>query len=274
MIILNLILYNDIEEYNNMRDVLRYYLQKIGVYYFFYCYDENIKSEYKIDGDILRIRGKETYLPGIFKKTVKAIEICLKYEFDYIVRSNISSIIDFRLLNTYLKNRDVKYGGFYIMTQLLPNIEAGIYGFEYIGTKYVVGTCIILCKKIAKLLINNQNDINYDVIDDVGIGLFFKKYSIYPENLINEKNEDLFLINSRCACDNIILYRNKRNNRSADIKYIKNIIDQLLYHAKCDISDQGISESRYLHDLKDAKLEDFLFIAIIITFIICTIIII
>src|SRR5271170_1779843 len=101
--ILNLILYNNSSEYNGMRDVLRQYLKSMNIKYYFYCYDENITEDYIFNDDILLIKGKETFLPGIFKKTISAMEICLKlHDFDYILRSNISTVVDFSLLQNYL----------------------------------------------------------------------------------------------------------------------------------------------------------------------------
>lgn len=60
-----------------MRNILRDYLHNVDVHYLFYCYDENIKSDYSINGDILRINGTDSYIPGIFKKTIKRLNFVL-----------------------------------------------------------------------------------------------------------------------------------------------------------------------------------------------------
>ena len=213
MIILYLILYNDNDLYNQMRDILSDYLNHLNVFHFFYCYDENIKSEYVFEGNILRIRGKESFIPGISQKTVKAIEICLKFDFDYLVRSNVSTILDYRLLDYYLKKHDINYGGPEI---LISWRHVKKYGFESIGFKFATGGCIILSKNMAQLLINNKKDIDYDFIDDVTIALFYKKHYICVEKL---KGNYISVYNSKCSYPNAIYYRNKRKNRTEDITF-------------------------------------------------------
>ena len=101
--ILNLILYNDSIEYNKMKNALRKYLIIKKIKYYFYCFDNRIEQEYIFDGDIIRIKGNETYLPGILEKTIKAIIITLNINYKYLVRSKISTIINFDKLYNYLE---------------------------------------------------------------------------------------------------------------------------------------------------------------------------
>ena len=158
----------------------------------------------------------------------------LKFDFDYLVRSNVSTILDYRLLDYYLKKHDINYGGPEI---LMSWRHVKKYGFESIGFKFATGGCIILSKNMAQLLINNQKDIDYDFIDDVTIGLFFKKHYICVEKL---KGNYISVYNSKCSYPYAIYYRNKRENRTEDITYMKNIVDQLLKRTKCDIDNHGI----------------------------------
>ena len=106
--ILNLILYSDSNEYNQMRDELRNYLIIKKIKYYFYCFDNKIESDYIFDDDILRIKGDESYLPGILDKTIKAITITSNIDYKYLVRSNISTIIDFDNLNNEDLENDKK----------------------------------------------------------------------------------------------------------------------------------------------------------------------
>src|SRR5689334_3538102 len=110
--ILNLILYNDSKAYSQMRNILDTYLSAKGINYYFYCYRKDISDEYVFDGKMLYIRGLETFIPGVLKKTLSAFEICRqKFEFRYLVRTNISTIVNFDLLTKYLESTHIDYGG-------------------------------------------------------------------------------------------------------------------------------------------------------------------
>jgi len=53
-------------------------------------------------------------MPGLLDKTIRAMEICLKlFKFDYLIRSNISTVIDIEKFNKEILayNSDFKYGG-------------------------------------------------------------------------------------------------------------------------------------------------------------------
>jgi hypothetical protein len=235
--ILNLILYNNSSEYNDMRDALRRYLKSTGVTYFFYCYDENITSDYTLNDDIILIKGPETFLPGIFKKTIIAMEICLnlKFKFDYIIRSNISTIVDFTLLSDYLKKENVTYGGSAIFTLSWIDPAYGIYDHRYDGLKYIQGTGIVLSRKMVELIVNAKNDLNYSVIDDVGIGLYFQSLNISPQPLNHDYK---FVYNADCIVHNALFYRNKRTDRKEDVKAMEKITQALM--KKQSASSQNI----------------------------------
>jgi hypothetical protein len=219
--ILNLILYNDSIEYNKMRNELRRYLVTKKIKYYFYCFDNKIYPDYVFDDDILRIKGNETYVPGILDKTIKAISITLNIDYKYLVRSNISTIINFDYLNNYLDNNNVQYGGYSINNLQWLDKKAGIYNHKYKNTLYVSGTAIILNKSMVTLLCNNMSEIDKTIIDDLAIGLFFKKYNIYP-SIIGK------LGNNISYNKDVIAYRNKTKNRFNDVKRIKQIIDNLI----------------------------------------------
>ncbi len=222
MIILNLILYNDTPVYKDMKDVLTQYLntKTTNVIFLFYCYKE-IDEPYKIEDNVLYIRGKETFLPGILTKTIEAFDIGLKnYKFDYLVRTNISTIMDVDLLLKHLQKNNITYGGAHLENLQWLDKNAGIHTHQYRGTKYIQGTGIILSRKYAQLLIDRKNEINYDIIDDVSIGLFFKKY--IEVNKIKEIGQ---FNNAKSYIKDKIFYRNKSSKRENDVINMKNIID-------------------------------------------------
>jgi hypothetical protein len=49
------------------------------------------------------MKGVESYIPGCLDKTVKSIEYCLhNYNFDFIFRTNMSSVVDLNKLYNLL----------------------------------------------------------------------------------------------------------------------------------------------------------------------------
>ena len=117
MKIINLILFSNNNIYLKMKKILDSYLiiySNINKNFMFlyYCYDPNINSEYLIKNNILFFKGKETFNPGITTKTIKAIKFIQdNFEYDYIVRSNISTVINFSELFRFLEKNIVLYGG-------------------------------------------------------------------------------------------------------------------------------------------------------------------
>jgi hypothetical protein len=233
MKILNLVLYSDNDKtYAQMYEVLsEYYKGLSDVTTYFYKYNNNISDNIEIIGDIINIKGIETYMPGILNKTI-AVFMLFKnngeYEkYDYIVRSNISSIVNFSLLSKHLELNPVEYyGSTRVGDEILDNINIS----------FASGTNIIMSKKGYMTLVNNINLLNRAYIDDLSIAVFFHKLNIkitrVGENgfafvpMINNNLEYEKLVN-----DNYLVYRNRsENNRLHDVINMKNIIRYLTAH--------------------------------------------
>ena len=223
-IILNLIVYNPQFEYNEMKNIIIKYLEIRKIKYFFYYYDNNITEEYIIENNILKIKGQETFLPGILEKTIKAFEIVTKdlnIHYDYLLRTNISTIVDIEKLENYLNLNNVEYAGGHTWELNWLDPKSGIIDNRYFGLNFISGTAIIISYDNIKLLINNKNELNRELIDDVSIGLFFQKNNIKLTNIGNftfEFSND----------ESIIFYRNRRNSRMSDICYMKLIIYKII----------------------------------------------
>lgn len=212
-----------------MRDELRRYLMTKNIKYYFYTYSESMDTDYQIDGDVIYIRGTETFLPGITEKTIKAFEICQQIgsEYDYLVRSNISSVINFDLLNQHINySPPFEYGGNLLVLKWLDP-KSGIIDNRYKGICFMSGCCIILSKNIVKLIVDNKNNINYNLIDDVTIGHFIKNHK--PNAKIKKINKQ-FIENVSSSSQHHIIYRNKRRDRMNDVIAMRNIINKLLNH--------------------------------------------
>ena len=219
--ILNLILYSTkIPQYINMYKILSEYLKKSGIMYYFYTYDNQLKYDYQIKDDIIYIKGEESLVPGCLDKTLKAFTICKNLNFDYVVRSNISEVINFKLLKKYLRNNNIAYGGSMINNLSWFDPPMGIMDIKYWGTIYVMGNAIIFNKSVFNLIESNKVEImNYNVIDDVAFGIFLKNKNINISH-INSNSEEKY-------GNDIIFYRNKHNDRNIDVKNMKEITNKI-----------------------------------------------
>jgi len=223
--IIHLVLYSDDKYYNQMYNITSKYYKKFTnvktIYYKFYDKTELIDN-------ILTIKGYESYIPGILDKTIKAFDYIKDYEFDYIVRSNISTIINFELLINNLNNNIDYAGGVNLyINDSYRDIYNGIIDDRYKNTYYGSGTSIILSKKIFTHILTNKQYIDYNVIDDVSIGFLIKK--ILPD-IILYNFSDKFLsfndinIKNNIVTNEIIFYRNRNITRDIDIENMSYII--------------------------------------------------
>ncbi len=207
------------------------FVNNYSIDYYFIIYDENLTEEFKLINDTLFIKGKESYM-NILEKTIKALRYFINIkDYDFIIRTNISTAFNYKLLYKYLneipKNNiylcgiafkldwiDIKFG---IKNE---NIE------KYLlkGTYYFQRTCIILSSDVAKNIIENSNKLIYDLIDDVSIGLFIRTYipnsyltyiNIMPQISIISGEKNVYE-------NNIVLYRHKSFNDDEDIKNMIN----------------------------------------------------
>jgi hypothetical protein len=139
---------------------------------YYYTYSDTITTDYELKDDILYIKGKESYLPGILEKTIKAFRYFPMDQYDYVIRSNVSTVVDMERVKNHLTRNSLDYGGSFVHDLHWLDPGNGIVDKRHWGTKYVSGTCIILSKSsIEKLL---QQQLDYSVIDDVAIGIALK----------------------------------------------------------------------------------------------------
>jgi hypothetical protein len=103
-------------------------------------------------------KGNENYIPGILNKTIKSINYCINnFDFDYIYRTNLSTVLNLDKLYEYTQNNKVNYAG-------------KIYG------NFISGSGILLSKEACTKLSNDKSLIDNEIIDDVSIGNVLNKY--------------------------------------------------------------------------------------------------
>jgi hypothetical protein len=217
MKILHLVLYSKSEYYDKMKEITsEYYKKYIDIDTYYYYWDENILDEYLLENNELKIKGKETYVPGILVKTIKAFEFFKEKidTYDYIVRSNISTIINFQKLIPILSQKNYDYGLFFNKKRKKV---------FYWGS----GTSLLFNKKIFHYILNNLDKLNLDIIDDYSIALLlFYNYKNKLElcDLKNYFCENPSLIKNY---NDYIIFRNKSINREDDLIIMKKITDFL-----------------------------------------------
>jgi hypothetical protein len=218
---LHLVLFSNDPDYNCMYEITSNYYKKFtNVKTVYYTFSEDINDEYILVDDILYIKGTETYIPGITIKTIQSFEYFKNYPFDYLIRSNISTIVNFDVLNKDLHKKNVEYGGTVRKIDAVDE-KNGIIDKTYFGVHYVLGTSIILSKNALYSLLSHKKYIHYDIIDDVSIGLLFKEHTSIKPQQIGVRSTD------QSIKKNVTFYRNKTEDRNSDCVQMKKIIKKL-----------------------------------------------
>jgi len=233
--ILNLVLYSKDNggPYDKMQKITqKYYNTFSNVDTFYYCYSPDLETNYKVKDNILYIKGSETYIHGILKNTISAFEYFKDQlsNYDYVIRSNISTIVRFDLLSDYLKKK------------INPVQYACALCFRG-DVKYSSGTTITLSSSVVSTIIENKEKIDYSIIDDMSIGKFIMKnmpdvkmdelFPDIPNNgfyMIPDLSADKEKIKNFMKGKEIVFFRNRdaNENRLLDANQMDLIVDILL----------------------------------------------
>lgn len=237
--ILQLVLFSHSKEYDQMKALSSEFYKQQHVRTIYYSFSPNIEGDYQLKGDLLYFKGEETFLPGITDKTVRALSYIEPEldQYDYIVRANTSTIINYHLLIPYLTKNPLEYGSGFIFNLQWIDVPYGITDKTHWGTLYGSGTSIMFSSKLLKKLLQHKEAVPMEVIDDVAMGVWVKRVApeVVPKCHLNyfyctpEKKSD---IASELNVANTIFYRNRcSEDRSADVKNMKIIIDKInKYH--------------------------------------------
>jgi hypothetical protein len=230
MNILILCIFNETNRNNRLIEIQRdNFVKNNLIDYYFITYDENLNEEFKLINDTLFIKGTETYM-GILKKTIKSLRYLINIkDYDFIVRTNISTAFNYNLLYNYLneipKNNIYIGGLLFKLKNLDPKngiTKDNIEKYLLNDLSFFQGTCIILSRDVVKFILDNSNKLIYDIVDDVSLGLFIKNY--LPDAYLKYKNTPIFskiLREQKIYNINSVLYRHVSN----DNEVIKDMIN-------------------------------------------------
>ena len=172
-IILHLVLYSSSPFYDAMmQQTRRYYKTLPLVRTVYYVFDD---VDYPtLEGDLLRIPGRESYIPGILDKTLEAFKF-FGHELDRyagVVRSNVSTLVSFESLRERLSecSGELHYGGTVVTNY--SHHEVPDWPVEKGRMPFVHGTCIFLSPCLVKQTLSEIKRVNRKYVDDLSLGLF------------------------------------------------------------------------------------------------------
>jgi hypothetical protein len=164
--VLVLIIANDDKDYYvEEQKIWRSYmhLDREHVEAYFIKGSPELEQPFLIVGDEIWSKTEETYAPGILNKTILSMEAMLPKldEFDYVLRTNLSSFYYFPRLLEFLKT--------------LPSTQCYSGAIGHLHGPFGSGAGFILSTDLVKMLINNKEQLldNARFPDDVVIGHFF-----------------------------------------------------------------------------------------------------
>jgi hypothetical protein len=219
--------------YEELRKLQRVYLNNYRplIKYFFIEFREQEEMIIE-DNDFLYINGEESVNPGMIIKTAKAIEyIDSKYNYEFIVRTNLSTLFHMPNLLEYL------YG--------IPNTNS-CGGFTY--RSFITGTGIILSRDVANKIVENlfyfdilkynEDLIVSAILNKLQIPYFnskiFYKWGLVIEAEPENYGEYYYIDTSGKEYkdiefpDNILHFRIKNDtNRNKDIYYFKLLLNKI-----------------------------------------------
>ena len=148
----------------------------------------SLEDRFELDREnkTLFVKGDECLIPGILHKTVEALTyfLSLTPTYDYVWRTNLSSVLDFAGLQKYLSSLD-KGGGFYGGYIGKAASGATVSGATESGHLnpifFASGAGFLMSRDVALFLVENKSLLRWDLIDDVAIGALLEpRFGIVP----------------------------------------------------------------------------------------------
>lgn len=250
---LNIIFYSEIENdpatiyYKEMKKLLNKYLETLDNIFYYFCYfDENIDTEYIINNEqhVIILKGKESTIPGFLQKIIKSIEITKNIDYDYFIRTNISTIVNFELLDTLIDTStlDKKIG---LFSFLIPYIYTL---YNSYNTSQLMSTIIGISKENSLKLLDYK--FMYKSADDVEISYYFSTNKIdgIIVNLSNGSNN--YSCNTNIYNPNVICYRNKTQDRKLDVSNIEILTTNLIYNKINIFNIEFDNDIKYINNIE------------------------
>jgi hypothetical protein len=212
-LLLNLIIYNPSSSHEQeMKSILTPYLEKVPRLTFYYIAFRNQSEAIIVDEQdhTIWVKGTEGFIPGILEKTMVAMKHLRERPYDYLIRSNISTVINWSNFPTE-EIKDHGYSSANVL-RFLP------------GLPFAQGTNIILRRDRAEYLMDHEKEMDWTIIDDVAIAQLLIPLGIYQLELPIQ-------VNSETPYG--FVYRNRTDgNRGEDVARMKRLVERLMADKK------------------------------------------
>jgi len=179
-----------------------------------------------VEGDSLWVRGTEDRKLGILDKTLRALRYCLgSLDFDLVVRSNVSTAINFRRFPADLA-ATTGYSSPHCLQLGWLDPEAGIVDYRYNGFFFASGTCYTLNRMAAAALLTA---VPPPIIDDVAVGVMmagvFPLHKL-PVDLVEPGPGGTFARHPGAPPVEPVVVRHNTKDRMADAATMKETVAQ------------------------------------------------
>jgi len=237
--LLVLIIYNEDYYFDQMYLLQKKYLEimqkKYDFKFYFIIYkpieNNDIKFIVEEDNNLLIMNGNETYIPGILRKTILAMDILtknLKLQYDFLLRTNISTFINYEKVFAYINSMIFDSSLFYYIGGFMTMTWEKV----YIGTEYCGGAFILMNKQVILNITKNQEKIDYSIIDDFSIGEYLSRVDKSLLKKIDIREKLIFgdwqfkLIKDNNYYDYLAITNNYcKDDRQKDVDRLKFLID-------------------------------------------------
>jgi hypothetical protein len=219
---------NDTPYFNNSRKIWKQYMNLNPNFKCFFIYGKlNKPLEDTDSNDLIFDDVIENNKFCQIQKSLLAFKfISLNYTYDYVIRTNLSTFWNFKLVDDLLNKcpKTYCYSGGHDLSPFKIN-ETIIY------TKIYSGVSIILTPDIIDIFINNLPNFDFKIPDDISLGLFMSSFNFNSYDISNKiyfqgltlKDQPIILENIKNGINTCVFYRVK--NDSTDREYV----DLLIY---------------------------------------------
>jgi hypothetical protein len=235
MRLLNLVIYNDNTYYRSMLEFhSAYCLSRTNVDTFYITFNPAQKERARLENQIISIRGEESVTPGLLLKTIESALLLDKRieNYDFVLRSNISTVVNFRLLEQFIPLlHDHHYFGAKALQLSWLDQASGIVDSRHFGTPFVTGSCMFFSPHLFSQVLSLRHYLDFSIIDDVSIGIllknFFPEVSLlqFPQHMVfgyDGEMEGLQTL-SDVECRSKLAFRFKSENRMHDVDHIRRL---------------------------------------------------
>lgn len=222
------IMASDSPEYNAFKNEwiknINYIKSKKNTFDFYFVYGGNVENVVNSDNytDIY-YKITET-IPNMLRKTLQFFEYIneSKIIFDFLLRTNLSTLFDFEKMKGWFSHTSVNYGFFG---------GSLIDGFDGSKTR-ISGTNMVFSKNVVDIIITHQDRFPYMYNEDVELSMMvFSNLNNCNHKTISRVD---FLDNSivfqKCPMfyNDVFCFRFKSSNRENDVFYYANVLQYII----------------------------------------------